>query len=355
MATIHSYPFIKHLRSEASSHIIRYRAGRTAQSGRGLAFWFRAERASIAELPMDDRGMSLFVKGRSQDFQEVSAQGVVLWHVDDPERLASRIDFTINLHSGDYQSEPLDRIEARLSGIADQAAQQHLSEASVRKLLDQGTEPLRSMVEEALRNSPALLEIGIGIVGVQIGRLTPSSELERALRTPTFEALQQKADEATFERRALAVEKERAIAENELTSKTELARREKLLIAEEAENARNRAAGQAEAKQIEATSEAERIRVIEAAGAEAERAHIDVYRNLAPSVLLGLAVRDLAGKLNSIEHVTITPDLLSSFIREFKNFTSLTVSGMEGMRGTTTSAGRSNSELKAQTAPQDEK
>src|SRR3546814_16416725 len=83
--------------------------------------------------------------------------------------------------------------------------------------------------------------IGLAIVAVRLNNLAPSSELERALQTPTFEALQQKADEAMFERRALAVDKERAIAENELGNKTELARREKQLIAEESENARNRA------------------------------------------------------------------------------------------------------------------
>src|SRR3546814_8310395 len=93
------------------------------------------------------------------------------------------------------------------------------------------------------------------IVAVRLNNLAPSSELERALQTPTFEALQQKADEAMFERRALAVDKERAIAENELGNKTELARREKQLIAEEAENARNRATGLAEAQQVEAEAE----------------------------------------------------------------------------------------------------
>src|SRR3546814_20711648 len=83
--------------------------------------------------------------------------------------------------------------------------------------------------------------IGLAIVAVRLNNLAPSSELERALQTPTFEALQQKADEAMFERRALAVDKERAIAENALGNKTDLERREKQLIAEEAGNARNRA------------------------------------------------------------------------------------------------------------------
>jgi regulator of protease activity HflC (stomatin/prohibitin superfamily) len=121
-----------------------------------------------------------------------------------------------------------------------------------------------------------------------------------------------------FERRALAVEKERAIAENELATKTELARREKTLISEEAENARNRATGLADAHQIEADAEAGRIRVIGAAKAEADGAHIAIYRDLPPAVLMGLAARELAGKLNTIEHVNVTPDLLASLMSEFR-------------------------------------
>ncbi|HEX7856066.1 MAG TPA: hypothetical protein VF503_20485 [Sphingobium sp.] len=64
------------------------------QSGRDLVFWFCPETASIAELPMDDRETTLFVKGRSQDFQVVAVQGMLTWHVTDPELLASRIDFS---------------------------------------------------------------------------------------------------------------------------------------------------------------------------------------------------------------------------------------------------------------------
>lgn len=318
MAQIRNLGFLAQLRSDASSHVIRYRNGRIRQSGRGLVFWFRPETASIAELPMDDRETTLFVKGRSQDFQQVAVQGMLTWHVADPELLASRVDFSIALGSGRPQGEPIERIETRLSGLVAQAAMQYLAEAPVRALLDAGIEPLRLRLERALANAASLAEIGIAVVAVRLTALAPSSELERALQTPTFEALQQKADQATFERRALAVEKERAIAENELATKTELARREKTLIAEQAENARNRATGSAEARQIEAAAEAGRIRTIEAAKAEAELAHIAIYRDLPPAVLMGLAARDLANKLETIEHVNITPDLLASLMGEFR-------------------------------------
>lgn len=318
MAQVRNLAFLAQLRSDASNHVIRYRKGQMRQSGRGLVFWFRPETASIAEIPMDDRETTMFVTGRSQDFQQVAVQGMLTWHVVDPELLAQRVDFSIGLFSGKLQGEPIERIETRLAGLVNQAALQYLAEAPVRALLDVGIEPLRQRLEAALAAATSLTEIGIAVVAVRVTSLAPTSELERALQTPTFEALQQKADEAMFERRALAVEKERAIAENELATKTELARREKTLITEEAENARNRATGLADAQQIEADAEAGRIRVIGAAKAEADGAQIAIYRDLPPAVLMGLAARELAGKLDTIEHLNVTPDLLASVMSAFR-------------------------------------
>jgi regulator of protease activity HflC (stomatin/prohibitin superfamily) len=318
LAQIRHFPFVALLRSDASSHIVRWRRGKIVLSGRGLVFWFRRETASIAEVPMDDREATVFVNGRSKDFQAVAVQGSLTWHVVDPERLAERVDFSLDLITGRPTSEPLERIEARLSGVVNQSVLQYLAEAPVRALLDAGLEPLRLRLEQALAGATSLADMGLSVVAVRVTRLAPSSELERALQTPTFEQLQQKADEAMFERSALAVEKERAIAENELATKTELARREKLLIAEETENARNRATGAAEAQRIAAEAEAGRIRVVEAAKAEGDAAHIAIYRDLPHGVLMGLAARELAGKLSRIDHVNVTPDLLKSVLAELR-------------------------------------
>ena len=318
MAHIKNFGFLAQLRSDATHHVIRYANGRVRRSGRGLSFWFLPQTASLAELPMDDREMTLFVKGRSRDFQALSLQGALTWRVADPERLAERVDFTILLASGELRSEPLEQIQTRIAGLANQAALQYLAHAPVNDLLGAGLEPLRLRLTAALGEDPSLTEMGIAVVAVRLTSLAPSSELERALQAPTYESLQQKADQATFERRALAVDKERAIAENELANKIELARREKNLIAQEAENAGNRAQGLAEAQQIEAEAEATRIRAVEGAKAETEKARLDVYRDLPPAVLYGLAARELAGKLTKIEHMNVTPDLLASLLGEFR-------------------------------------
>jgi regulator of protease activity HflC (stomatin/prohibitin superfamily) len=316
MADIRKYGYVRHLRSDASVHITRFRKGRVVQAGRGLAFWFVPRQASIAELPGDDRDMVLFFKGRSKDFQPVTVQGNLTWRVADPKTLCEHVDFSIDLATGRHTAKPVEQIEALLTGLAQQLATQYFAEAPIAQLLDAGIDPLRAQLARDLTSAPHLTNMGIEIIAIRLVSIAPTAELERALQTPIFEALQQKADQAVFERRALAVDKERAIAENELQNKTELARRETQLIAQESTNTRNRAEGVRDAKQVEADGEANRIRAVEQARADMEQARMAIYRDLSAQVLLGLAARDLAAKLTKIDHINVTPDLLATVLGE---------------------------------------
>ena len=97
MAEISRLLFLRHLRGESSAHILHHSGGETLRSGRGLSFWFLPMSASISELPMDDRELTILFHGRSQDFQDISVQAVVSWRVAEPELTASRIDFSVDL------------------------------------------------------------------------------------------------------------------------------------------------------------------------------------------------------------------------------------------------------------------
>lgn len=110
---------------------------------------------------------------------------------------------------------------------------------------------------------------GIEVVAVRVVALRPEPEVERALRTPAREQIQEEADRATYQRRAVAVERERAIAENELASQIELARREEQLVEQRGTNTRREAEENAAADGVRA--EAEAARTVKLAGAEAER------------------------------------------------------------------------------------
>ena len=41
---------------------------------------------------------------------------------------------------------------------------------------------------------------------------------------------------------------------------------------------------------------------------------MDIYRDLPRDILMALAAREFAGKLTSIEHLSVTPDLLGSLL-----------------------------------------
>ncbi|HLK00103.1 MAG TPA: hypothetical protein VKU39_09380, partial [Streptosporangiaceae bacterium] len=146
-----------------------------------------------------------------------------------------------------------------------------------------------------------------------------------ALRTPARELIQTDADRATYERRALAVERERAIAENELRNQIELARQEEHLITQRGTNARRQATEAAAADEIEAAARAARerqladaaahkVRALGEARAVADEARVAAYRDVPQNVLLGMAGLELAGHVPQIGTLVLTPDLLAGLL-----------------------------------------
>ncbi len=318
MAYIAAYPLRRHLRSDASSHINRYRAGRIVKSGRGLAFWFDPSNSSIVEVPMDDRELPFLLKGQSKDHQDVTVQGNIVWRVSDPTKIGERVDFSINLSNGKLVGKPIDQINSMIVTLTRRFTSVYVKGHDVRDLLEKGVAPLQGELEAGFAKDQTLPAMGLELVNVSVANVAASSELSRALQTPTFERLQQQADEATFARRALAVEKERAIAENELNNQVELATRQKSLIERENENARTKSLSAAETLKIEAEAEANQIRVIEQAKLETERERLAIYGDLPPMVLLGMAAQEFAGKLQNIDNLSITPDMLSGVVSQIQ-------------------------------------
>jgi len=317
----------RHLRTEPSLHVLQYRGGNIKRSGRGLSFWFHPLSTTIAEVPCSDRDETFLFHARSKDFQDVTAQGCITYRVVDAERIASRIDFTLDAVTGIHSKTPLDQISQLLVQSAQQHARAYLAATPVREILADGVETIRDRIRHGLQGDAKLDALGIEIVSVRVSDVSPTSELDRALQAPTNEAIQQQADEAVFQRRALAVEKERAIQENELQNQIELARRRADLIGQEGENERQRIEEDAQAKQIEseagarrlrleAETRAESIRAVEQARVGAERERMAIYKELPAHVMMGMAAKKAAGSLGNIEHLNITPDLLGSALAQ---------------------------------------
>lgn len=328
MAVLSKIWFLRHLRSEATTFVLHQAAGRTVRAGRGLSFWFVPWTAAIAELPLDDRELPILFQARTRDFQAVTAQGVLTWRVADPEKLASRVDFALDTDRGVWLRQPLEQLGSRLTELAQQVAYGWIGEASLEVALRDGVPTLRTLLHDGLRADVGISELGIEVTSVRIASLRPEAEVERALQTPEREKMQQEADKATYERRAQAVDRERAIAENELHNKIALAKREEELVAQQGQNERKRVTERvaaeriaseagAQRSQIEGTAEAERIRMVEGAKNEAETDRVGIYHDLPPHVVAALAAEKFAEHLPSVQNLTISPDLISTALARF--------------------------------------
>lgn len=287
MAEVRRCLWMRHLRAEATSHVLYFRKGTLLRAGRGLAFWFCPMAAAIAEVPVDNRDLNYLFKGRTLDYQEVNVQGVITYRVVDAARLADRVDFAIDLKKGTHQKQPLEQLAVLLTGVAQQAGLEVIARATVSDFMVRGYVELAQTLTLAFRNNPILDAMGIAVETVRVDEVKPTAELERALQIPTRESIQQRADEATFLRRALAVEKERAIAENELETKVELTRRQEALILQEGKNARQKIDHDVEARRLGVVAQLEDERL--AARALADRQTLEAETTAAQRRIVAAA------------------------------------------------------------------
>lgn len=333
MATITRYPFIRHLRSTPTAHVVQMTRGQVRRSGVGLSFWFRPLTAVLSEVPVDDRELPLVAHARTLDLQEVTAQVTVSYRFADPELATQRLDLGIDPTTGRWTGTPLEQVGHLLGELAAGHVMDALAVMSLPEAVSTPTGALGVRIGAALRGDERVAVTGLEVLGARVRSVRADADLERALQTPAREAAQAEADRSTFERRALAVERERAIAENELDTRIELATREQQLVAQEGANARSRAEEAAAAALIAARAEADRQGVLATADAEAvrlhgeaegaaERARLAAFADIPTEVLQTLALRELAGHLPEIGQLTVTPDVLTGVL-----------AGLAGRRG----------------------
>ncbi|MGY3320743.1 SPFH domain-containing protein [Arthrobacter sp. TE12232] len=321
MASIKRYPWISHLLGSPTGYVVHLQKGEVKHQGVGQAFWFRPANSVLSEVPVDDQELPTLFHAITRDHQDVSVQANVTYRFIDPVAVSSRLDFGLQ-PAGAAPATGKEQVATIIGQLCQSHAIDQIATTTLAEALECGVSQLRNILTGALGTDTRLLSTGIEILGVQVLAVRPESDVERALQTPVREQLQSEADRAVYERRAVAVERERTISENEMASQIELATRRQHLVAQEGANARReaeeraaagliQAQASAERQGISATAEANQIRLVGEAAAAREAANMEVYRGMEQATLLALALRDAAGSLPNIGNLTITPDLLS--------------------------------------------
>ena len=160
MAEIRRFPIFRHLRGDPSFHVLRFRRGQLVSSGRGPAFWFRPMSTSIVELPMDDRELPFLYHARSQDFQDVTVQGVITFRVVAPESLAERVDFTLDLRTGLHAEQPLEKLAGLVTELAQQFTWDYLVHTPLLDILEHGFDEIRARIQLGSTGMTALTAWG---------------------------------------------------------------------------------------------------------------------------------------------------------------------------------------------------
>lgn len=206
----------------------------------------------------------------------------------------------------------------------------------LRTVLDNGLWLVHDAITEGLSGEHQLDDTGIEVLEVRVIAVRVDKELERALQTRIREEAQADADRATYDRRTQAVDRERAIKENELNNRTELTRRgtelvelqgmnerrrteqelERDRLCNEAETANRRLRVEAGANEVTPMTKAradEVARIVEAENA-ALQARLVVFSTGEPAAVPAAVAPEVLSVLPKIDSLTPTPDLLADGI-----------------------------------------
>ncbi|MDZ5647646.1 SPFH domain-containing protein [Nitrospirillum sp. BR 11828] len=330
----------RYIKSEPTQYVMQMRDGRVRREGAGLAFWYFAPSSSIMLVPTASVNEPFIFPEVTADFQEVTVQGQITYRVAEPKRTAALLNFTLN-PKGVYASEDPQKLSQRLIDQVQVAMRAEVQALTLTEVLA-ASDALVASVAALLRANAALEALGLEILGLSLLAVRPKPETAKALEAEAREALLRRADEAIYSRRNAAVEQERRIKENELS--TEIAVENKKREVREAEMEAQRAV-QERRLQIQREEMAGKIGLeqqnqdlvaLATANAKAEAdarayglsAMMNAFGDADPKVLqalasvgmkpgqlMALAFRDLADNAAKIGQLNVSPDLLREMLQ----------------------------------------
>jgi hypothetical protein len=312
---------ISYLKVPATTHVIQLKNGQIVRSGPGLSFFYFAPTSVIVQIPVSSVNVPFVFNEVTQDFQEVTIQGNITFRVNDPQKLASLLDYSVDLR-GRYRSEDPSKLEERLIQATQVRTRTFVQSQPLRQVLV-GSQPLLDSLMADLQKAPSLERLGVEILDVVILAISSNPEMAKALQAEAREKFLKQADEAIYARRNASVELERAIKENELQTEIAVATKQRQvketqMAADVALEEQRKAlvASRVENERTESTARADSLRAILEPIKEVDwRTLIAAQGNVDSRMLVSMAFDQLAGSAGKIGELNITPDLLHSLIK----------------------------------------
>lgn len=331
---------IRYIKSQPTVHLMQFKGGKLVREGAGASFLYYAPTSTLVAVPVASRDRPFILELTTADFQSVTVQGQVTFRIQDPRKTAGLMDFSLAKNGSAYVSEDPTRLGDRVAMQVEVIVQQAVQGMVLKEALRASAQIARAAQSE-LATRPEIEALGLEVLGVSIVAVKPTPDIARALEAEARESNLKAADDAVYLRRMSAVEKERAIRQNELDtdiaveekkrqiresqldSKALVAKREnalrdeqmsadialedqrKALVTSQADNAR--ALAEAEAHRVAAV-----MRALETADPRIVQAL--AAAGMAPGQLIAQAFGGIAERAEKIGHLNVSPDLLQTLL-----------------------------------------
>ncbi|PIB38409.1 SPFH domain-containing protein [Maribacter sp. 4G9] len=329
---------IKHIKFDAMTYVLHYKNGKVRKEGRGLSFFYYEPKSSIVAIPMGSNDLPFIFPETTKDYQTVSIQGEVSYHIEDPRKLADIFDFTVD-KEGKHKKNDLEKLNQRIINMARSSISAFILSTDMKTAIH-AAKDIETTIASGLQSAEALGKIGIQITGVNVSGVRPTPDMRKALETETREKLQQEADQAIYERRNFAVEQERIIKESELNTEIAVEEKHKQIVQKKMESDVLKAENDKKLREMnlgaDIAVEKQREEFITLKSTndrkEAETQgyvletklkpyqELDwklltaIKNNIDPKMNIALAFRELAENADKIGNLNISPDLLDSLL-----------------------------------------
>ncbi len=312
---------IRYVKVPPTTWVLQYRDGTVRREGFGLAFFCFGPRSTIVAVPMASTDVPFMFQHTTADWQAVTVQGHLTYRVSDPRKLAAVLDFS---WKGDrHVSDDPAKVPQRIAQAVESATRSEVLARSLRACVAEA-DAIAASVRAAVASAPAIVAMGIEVLSLSILAVRPLPDTQRALEAEARERLLREADDAVYGRRNNAVEQERRIKENELS--TEIAVQARQREIEEARLATQVALEDSRRELVQA--EADNVRSRADANAYATEAVLAPLRatdpralqvlavsHADPRALVALAFQELAANAGKVGNLNISPDLLDRLLQ----------------------------------------
>jgi regulator of protease activity HflC (stomatin/prohibitin superfamily) len=335
---------IKFAKFLPTTYVLVYKNGAVVREGTGLSFFYYSPTTSLVGVPTGSNDVPFIFEEQTSDFQSITVQGQVTFRIAEPKKIAQLLNFTLAPNGRTYVSDDPSIYHSRVINLVKVIIRKKLQTIPLKESI-KATELLMRFTSDEIKTYEEVKTLGLEILGLSILAIKPTPETSRALEAEAREKILKEADDAIYERRNSAIERERIIKENELDTeiavenknkqireakmdaeqviqkrkyelmdnelknKIVLEQRNKDLVLLTVENAKKEADAKAYAMTVsmKALENADKNLIQALAGS-----------GMQPAQLIAMAFQELASKAENIGQLNITPDLLREIMNKPK-------------------------------------